>query len=208
MTEKRRLAPPQAAFRTAVLHLALVLPSAVAFAGGGPPPSPTPAFSPASPAAPSAPRRLSDRWRWLVGEWRGEGEGGPGAGGGTSSFAFDLGGQVLVRRSHSSYDAGPGRPATVHDDLLIVHPGSVPDRDRAVYFDNEGHVIDYDAAWSEGGDVLAFVSAASPGAPRVRLTYRRLGDDLVAVEFAVAPPGKPEAFAPYVSGRLRRAASR
>jgi hypothetical protein len=37
------------------------------------------------------------------------------------------------------------------------------------------------------------------------LTYTRLADDGLDIRFEIAPPGTPENFAPYLSGRARRA---
>src|SRR5258707_656283 len=97
--------------------------------------------------------KLDSKWAALVGEWAGEGGGNPGNGSGTSSFQFDLQKQVLVRRSHSEYPASGGRPATVHDDLMVIYPGTGQES-RAMYFDNEGHAIEYTAAWTSGAETL------------------------------------------------------
>jgi hypothetical protein len=147
--------------------------------------------------------KLDSKWSVLVGEWEGEGSGSPGSGGGTSSFQFDLQKQVLVRRSHSEYAAAEGRPATVHDDLMVIYPGG-GEESRAIYFDNEGHVIDYKAKWSGAGDTLTFVSKAAAGTPQFRLIYKKVDAQTLTVAFEMAPPGQAGAFKPYVSGRLKR----
>jgi hypothetical protein len=155
-------------------------------------------FAAAAVAAP-------DTWapvRSLVGEWRGEGSARPGEGRGTFSFRFDLGGSVLVRRDHAEYPAAGGRPAVVHDGLMVVYPqGSAL---AAVYFDNEGHVIRYDVSPAAPG--VVFLSEPVAGAPRYRLTYEPVARDEVMVTFEVAPPGEPPAFKTYVAGRSRRVA--
>lgn len=56
-----------------------------------------------------------------MGSWTGTGNGDPGKGAGGFSLKPDLQGSVLVRKSHSEYPATQGRPATVHDDLMIVY---------------------------------------------------------------------------------------
>ncbi len=159
--------------------------------------------TPASQAAPAVP----DHWaavRFLVGQWAGEGSGRPGAGGGTFSFGFELDGSVLVRRDHSEYPAAGGRPAVVHDGLMVVYPqGSAL---AAVYFDNEGHVIRYQVSAAPPGSPVVFLSERAAGAPRYRLTYEPLARDEVMVTFEVAPPGEPPAFKAYVAGRSRRVA--
>ena len=159
----------------------------------------------AAPPAGGAP--FGPPWTVLVGEWTGEGEGQPGAGGGTATFALDLEQHVMVRRSRSDYPAAEGRPAVHHEDLLVIYPDGGAAATRAIYFDNEGHVIEYAAAWSADVQVLSFTSAARPGAPAFRLTYRVLAADRLGVAFDIAPPGS-ETFTPYVSGVMRRTGGR
>jgi len=152
--------------------------------------------------APAA-NKLDSKWSALVGEWAGEGSGNPGRGAGTSSFQFDLQKQVLVRRSHSEYPASGGRPATVHDDLMVIYPGP-GEESRAIYFDNEGHVIEYSATWSTAGDTLTLPSKPTAGTPQFRLIYKKVDAQTLTVAFEMAPPGQVGAFKPYVSGRLNR----
>lgn len=137
--------------------------------------------------------------RPLAGNWVGEGGGDPGKGTGAFTFAFRLGGRVLVREAWAAYPAQGGRPATRHEDLMTVYEegGAL----KAMYWDNEGHVIPYAVAAS--GGVVTFTSPAGAG-PRFRLTYRLKAHDLVTVTFAIAPPGQPEAFRTYVEGDSRR----
>ena len=151
----------------------------------------------------SAVQKLDSKWNLLIGEWSGGGAGEPGSGAGTSSFQFDLQKQVLVRRSHSEYPASGGRPATVHDDLMVIYPG-IGDESRAMYFDNERHVIEYTATWSGSGDTVTFLSKPTQGAPQFRLTYKKVDVQTLTVGFEMAPPGQTGAFKPYVSGRLKR----
>jgi hypothetical protein len=147
---------------------------------------------------------IGAKWRALLGEWSGEGGGAPGSGGGTCSFKFDLQEHVLVRRNHSEYPASGNRPATAHDDLMVIYPGSGEDESRAIYFDNEGHVIKYAATWSATGDTLTFVSEPATGTPQFRLIYKKQDAQTWTLSFEIAPPGQSGTFKPYVSGRLRR----
>jgi hypothetical protein len=83
-------------------------------------------------AAPSAGQQSKDQswdaWRFLLGDWVGEGDGQPGqASSGGFSFAFDLQGKVLVRRNHAEYAATSDRPVCLFDDrstLSTLHPAS------------------------------------------------------------------------------------
>lgn len=142
-------------------------------------------------------------WKFLLGEWIGEGAGQPGAGEGGFSFALDLEGRILVRKSRTAFPATQGRPAFVHDDLLIIWPAASGPA-GAIYFDNEDHVIEYEAAAAADGKSATFVSEARPGAPRFRLVYALRPDGGLAVKFEMAPPGKPDDFSPYLEGGARR----
>jgi len=141
-------------------------------------------------------------WQFLLGEWVGEGGGEPGQGAGGSTFEMDLQDTILVRKNLAEYPATADRPAMRHDDLMIIYQqsGSV----RAVYFDNEGHVIQYAANVSLDGTTWTFLSEPQAGAPRFRLTYTKETADSVRIEFDVAPPGKPEDFSSYIRSRTRR----
>src|SRR5271165_5700511 len=86
-----------------------------------------------------------DPWepfQYLVGDWVGEGGGRPGQGTGKFSFHWELQKHVLVRRNIAEFPAAAGRPAAVHEDLMVIHRGD-NGAIKAVYFDSEGHVIHY-----------------------------------------------------------------
>ena len=119
-------------------------------------------------AASSSPPAASplEPLRFLVGTWRGEGSGTPGQGSGTATFAFELDGRVLVRRSLSDYPAAAGRPATVHEDLMVIHPAPGGHGLQAIDFDNEGHVIRYGVTLVSGKSAAVFESEPSEKGPR------------------------------------------
>ncbi len=79
---------------------------------------------------------LVEKWEPLIGEWRGEGSGEPGKGSGVFSFKADLDNHILVRKSHSEYPAANGRPATIHDDLMVIYLEAANAPSKAIYFDN------------------------------------------------------------------------
>jgi hypothetical protein len=118
--------------------------------------------------------------------------------------AQELQGAVLVRHNYAQYPATKDKPAYRHDDLMVIHPASAEDQAAATYWDNEGHVIEYSAAWNTEGTTLTFLSKAGSG-PQFRLVYKKADADTMTVSFDMAPPGQPSAFKPYTSGRLRRA---
>jgi hypothetical protein len=135
--------------------------------------------------------------RFLLGQWAGGEDGGsPAAGKGLAVFQFELDGKILVRHNQTDYPAAGDRPAFSHRDLLVVFP--VGEAFRAIYFDNEGHVIQYGVEIAAAGDAVTFVSERTAGQPRFRLAYSRVAADRVKVQFAIAPPGKEDEFKPYL----------
>ena len=142
-------------------------------------------------------------YRFLLGEWVGEGDGKPGQGSGSFSLAPDLGGKILVRKNRNEIPAANGRPAVSHEDLLVVYRGTEGKRNRAIYFDNEDHVIHYTVTSGDDGKSLTFLSDAVPSQPRFRLTYTKGKGETVSIKFELAPPAKEE-FRTYVEGKVRR----
>ena len=141
---------------------------------------------------------------FLLGEWIGEGGGGPGQGAGGFSFTIDLQEKILVRKNHAEYPATKDRPAYSHTDLMIIYPQPGSDRLRGMYFDNEGHVIDYAVEPSEDRNTVQFRSEASSTSPGFRLTYKKTGANALTLKFEIAPPGKPDAFSAYIEATARR----
>jgi hypothetical protein len=150
-----------------------------------------------------------DPWqpfRFLIGEWVSVGD--PTKGTGAFTLLPDLQDKILVRKNHAEIPASPGRPAAAHDDLMIIYrpdPGAVA---KAVYFDNEGHVIHYATSVSADKRALIFLSDPATGAPRFRLTYTKGDDDTVAIKFEIAAPNAPDSFKTYLEGKVRRKAAR
>ena len=85
-----------------------------------------------------------------------------------SLFAWDLQEKVLVRRNRAEYPAAQGRPAVLHEDLMVIYLADQSGPTRAIYFDSEGHVINYAASISEDGRTLTFLSDAA-GQPSVSI---------------------------------------
>ena len=144
-----------------------------------------------------------DAFRFLLGEWVGEGAGAPGEATGGFSFNFDLEGKILVRRNRADYPATKDKPAYSHTDLMMIYQEPVG-QVRAIYFDNEGHVIHYSVSFSKDQNTLTFLGDPSPSAPRFRFTYNKAKNDSMTFRFDIAPPGKPEAFSKYIEGSLHR----
>jgi hypothetical protein len=139
--------------------------------------------------------------RFLVGEWTAVDAGGqPGkARGGELSLRVELDGQALVRRSFTEFPAQEGRPALRHDDLTVIFLEE--GKAKALYLDNEGHVIHYLLSPLAGAEGVAFLSEGTQG-PRMRLTYRKTGADTLDLAFDMALPGKD--FVTHVRSSMRR----
>ncbi len=144
-----------------------------------------------------------DPWKpyeFLIGQWTGDGGGEPGKGSGEFSFAWDLQKKVLVRKNRADFPAAAGRPASSHEDLMVIYRGEDGGPGKAIYFDSEGHVINYAASTSDDKRTLTFLSEAGAAVPRFRLTYTKEKEDTVRIKFEIAPPGKPDAFKTYLEG--------
>ena len=133
---------------------------------------------------------------FLIGDWVGEGDGKPGESSGAFSFALDLDKKIAVRKNHADLKNG------VHDDLMIAYPDPAGKSLRAIYFDNEGHVIHYLVEGTPNG--VRFTSDPAAPGPRFRLTYAKTGEKTISIQFDMAPPGKPDAFTPYLTAGARR----
>jgi hypothetical protein len=138
--------------------------------------------------------------QFLVGHWTGEGTGQPGSGSGAFSFAADLAGHVLVRKSFADYPAADGKPAFRHDDLMLVYRNETSHRLQAIYFDSEGHVIPY--TLSPAGQGVVFLSDGPPNQMRYRMTFTPTGPDHLKIKFEIAAPNKE--FATYIEAGAHR----
>ncbi len=142
-------------------------------------------------------------WKFLIGKWEGSHAGDPGAGSGTFTFGFDLDENILVRKSHTVFPDTKERPGYAHDDLIIVYQ-EYSGETRAIYFDNEQHVIHYTARVSPDGSTITLESSPVPGMPQFRFTYIKTGPGSVDARFEMTPPGEPGAFFTYLEGPARR----
>ena len=137
---------------------------------------------------------------FLIGQWSASGAGQPGAGSGAATFTRSLQDRVILRTSYAEYPAAGGKPASRHDDLMVIYAagGGL----RADYYDNEGHVIRY-AVRSPAPREAVFLSDPD-GGPRFRLSYKLEATGQLRGEFAIATPDAPEAFKPYLTWESRK----
>jgi hypothetical protein len=147
-------------------------------------------------------------WSFLLGEWKGEGSGQPGQGAGGFSLRPDLQRHILVRKNFAEYPATSNRPASRHDDLMVVYQESVEGPIRAIYFDSEGHVIHYGVRINPLARTAIFLSEPAAGAPRYRLSYigKDKEPDEISIKFEISSPDKPEQFQTYIEATAKRTA--
>jgi hypothetical protein len=153
----------------------------------------------------AGPREL-EPLAFLIGNWGAAGSGQPGQGAGSAEFARGLQDRVILRTSFSEFPAAEGRPASRHDDLMVIYVGAAG-AVRADYWDSEGHVIRYAVQTPAPGRAV-LVSDTVGGEPRYRLSYELDPSGMLKGEFAIAPPGTPEAFKPYLSWTSRKTPSK
>ena len=145
-------------------------------------------------AQPALPAADWSAWQPLVGEWVADAS--PDGAVGGFSFALDLQKRVLVRKNVADYP----KQKVHHEDLMVVYQDGAAT--RADYWDNEGHVIHYSVAVSDGGKKYVFLGEAQPGKPRFRLSYTLTSPTKVALSFEIAPPGRE--FKPYISATAHK----
>ena len=135
---------------------------------------------------------------FLIGRW----DAIPDASGniGTCTFSLSLQDQVIVPTNPADAAAAAGRPASKHDDLMVIYVESKVL--KADYYDNESHVIRY-VVQSRGPNDVVFQSDAA-SEPGYRLSYTLQPDDTVKGQFDIAQPGKPGAWSAYLSWDMRK----
>jgi hypothetical protein len=144
-----------------------------------------------------------DSWNFLLGEWVGEGSGKPGQATGGFTFSSELQNRILVRKNFADYPATKEHPAFSHNDLMVIYKER-GDSTNAIYWDNEGHVINYSVEFPKDTNTITLVSTPNPTAPQFRFTYTKTGVDKLKILFEIAPPGKPDTFSKYIEATAHR----
>jgi hypothetical protein len=143
----------------------------------------------------SAQTQPTDPWkalRFLLGTWEAKTQGGSAgaAASGTYTFQLELRNHVLARHSASAGCKGPADFDCEHGDLLYLYQDAAGQPLKAIYFDNEGHVIHYEVT-TPAPKTAVLVSAASQNGPQYRLVYELKGP-LMAGKFQMRMPGQSE----------------
>jgi len=109
-----------------------------------------------------------------------------------------------VRKNHAEYPSTAGRPAVVHDDLIVIYLDGASNQILANYFDSEGQQISYKVMPSSDHEAVTFLSEPSTLQPRYRLSYTRVKGGTLNGKFEIAPPGQPDAFKTYLEWSARK----
>ena len=142
--------------------------------------------------------------QFLVGNWEAEGK--PGEATGHTEFTSDIQGHAVVRHNHAEYPPAAGKPAYIHDDLLVTYREVKPVATKALYLDAAGYYARYTVTSSAPGQAV-FTSDPIAGFPSYRVSYSLLPDGRLSTTIEVAPAGKAKAFGPYLQWTSKRVTS-
>jgi hypothetical protein len=135
----------------------------------------------------------TDSWKalaFLEGTWDAHTQGGSAGtqGSGTYTFKPELKHHVLVRNSSTSADcSGPKGFDCEHSDVLYIFQEAQDQPLKAIYFDSEGHVINY-AVSTPDSTTAVFTSEAS-SCPQFQLVYQMSGT-MMSGKFQMRMPGQ------------------
>ena len=129
---------------------------------------------------------------FLVGNWEAKTpQNGAVQSAGTYAFQPELNNHVLAR--HTVSKAGCKGPATFdceHTDLLYVFQDAPGEPLKAIYFDNEGHVLHYAVTTPDATTAVFLTDPAAPG-PQFKLVYE-LKAAVMTGKFQMKMPGQTE----------------
>ncbi len=146
-------------------------------------------------AGQSATPSAADPWQalaFLNGTWEAKTAGSTNVAAiGTYTFKPELGNHILGR--HSTTNAGCKGPANFdcdHGDLLYVYQDAPGQPLKAIYFDNEGHVIHYAVSTPDATTAMFLSEGTQPG-PQFRLLYELKGTTMQG-KFQMRMPGQSD----------------
>ncbi len=73
--------------------------------------------------------------QFLAGTWQGDGKAEDASGRGVTTFAWEVGHKVLVRRDRTEYSATARHPAFTYEALMIIYKNPASNKIEAQYFD-------------------------------------------------------------------------
>ena len=136
-----------------------------------------------------------DAWKplqFLIGTWEAKTQGGSAKAesSGNYTFQLELRNHILARHSGGEACKGPADFNCEHGDLLYVYREAPGQPYKAIYFDNEGHVIRYDVT-TPGASTVTFLSDPSSPGPQFRLVYS-LDGSIMSGKFQMRMPGQTQ----------------
>ena len=135
---------------------------------------------------------------FLLGTWDAVPD--PVNGTGSCTFRLDLQNRVMVRTNHADTPAANERPATKHDDFMMIYRDG--DVVRADYWDNEDHIIRYTAT-APRTNTAVFLAPSTATSPGYRLTYTSTDGVTINGTFEFAAPGA-STFTTYLSWQMKK----
>jgi hypothetical protein len=146
-------------------------------------------------SAPARPATVEEPWKaltFLEGTWDAHTQAGSAGaeGNGTYTFKFELNHHVLARYSKQSDCKGPKAYDCKHSDLLYIYQGAQGQPPKAIYFDNEGHVIHY-AVSNPETSMAVFASEPLSSGPQFQLIYQ-LKNGVMSGKFQMRMPGQAD----------------
>jgi len=136
---------------------------------------------------------------FLLGDW--DAIGLPAGESGAFNFSLAVQDRIIVRTNYAKNPARDGKPATRHDDLMVIFVEG--NEVKADYFDSEQHVIHY-VVQPRGPKDVVFVSEPRAGEPRYRLSYVLAANGQLKGSFEIAPAEAPDAFKPMLAWTARK----
>jgi hypothetical protein len=136
---------------------------------------------------------------FLLGDW--DAIGLPAGESGAFNFSRAVQDRIIVRTNYAKYPARDGKPATRHDDLMVIFVEG--ETLKADYFDSEQHVIHY-VIEPRGPRDVVFTSELRAGEPRYRLSYALAPNGTLKGSFEIAPPGSPGEFKAMLAWTARK----
>jgi hypothetical protein len=128
---------------------------------------------------------------FLEGTWDAKATGNGGAAAmGSYTFRLELRDHILARHGDLSQCKGPSTFDCDHGDLLYIFRDAPTQPLKAIYFDNEGHVIHYDVSTPSPTSAVFLSDSSEPG-PQFRLAYELKGRVMYGT-FQMRMPGQQE----------------
>jgi hypothetical protein len=144
----------------------------------------------------------ADKWKafqFLFGTWSGEGLGPGGKGPGTLTVEPDLDGTILKAVNNQNFPGNEKQPPFTYRGMMIVSSPT-----KALFVDNEGHVLHYTVRATPNKVVFTGEREAVPVSPRFRFSYALLENGKLDCSFDIAPMGTPDKFSIHVGGTASR----